>query len=241
MCYVNKSEDRKGKEKRESEHWKETGLPAIFEQLLECVECDWSRIKPAYWLSSCSDGFLLIHFNCWLPQQTWLGVWHLSSWGSLRTMVGAIGIFRGWAMRERKGRTPWPEHSCGSCLVGFLCAPILASHLCPSLPIECFRQCGSKHFIPNLFSWRMSLASSHKKVHKEILSFCWKKFWNKFSFPKLEIEPFLLLFYFLLHFLLLFPYTFVPPPHLLFFFFYPSIWLCKTCQESWRGSKLFWS
>lgn len=48
MCYVNKSEDRKGKEKRESEHWKETGLPAIFEQLLECVECDWSRIKPAY-------------------------------------------------------------------------------------------------------------------------------------------------------------------------------------------------
>lgn len=226
-------QERIGKEEHECEHWKKTGLAAVFEQLLECVECDRSRINPACWLSSCSYGFLkghLIDFKCWLSLQTWLGMRDVSWWGSLRTMVGAIGIFRGWAVHERKGCTHWPEHSCGSCSVGLLCAPFPATQLCPSLPIECFRQNGSKHFISNLFSRPTRLASSHEKVHKKILSFCWKKFWNKFLFSELEIEPFLLLFHFLIHLLPLLSFTpfffsyflsFVPPPHLSCFFFSP--------------------
>lgn len=57
MCYINKSKKRKGEERRgkgkegkgkcESEHHKETGLPAVLEQLFKFMKHDWSHVNPA--------------------------------------------------------------------------------------------------------------------------------------------------------------------------------------------------
>lgn len=105
--------------------------------------------------------------------------------------------------------------------------------------IECFRQSWSKHFIQNLVSWQPSLAASQEKVHKKILSFCWKKLGNTFSFSKLEVVPFchpvwggpfLLLFPFLLPPLPIFPSTSALPPHL-FFFLFPLLGCIKIARK----------
>lgn len=48
MCYINKREERKGKEEHESEQRKEPGLPALFKQLLERTKRGWSCINPAW-------------------------------------------------------------------------------------------------------------------------------------------------------------------------------------------------
>lgn len=108
--------------------------------------------------------------------------------------------------------------------------------------IECFRQSRSKHFIQNLFSWQPSLAASQEKVHKKILSFCWKKLGNTFSFSQLEVVPFCHpawgdLFY------CFFPSCFLPSPffrppllsHPISFFPFSPTWLYKNCQEG-RGN-----
>lgn len=130
-----------------------------------------------------------------------------------------------------------------ACFVCCSAAAGLSPQLFPSPLIECFRQSWSKHFIQNLFSWQPSLAASQKKVHKKILSFCWKKLWNTFSFSKLEVVPFCHpargdLFYCFFLFCFTFSPFFLPPLlslPLYFFFCFSPTWLCKNCQEG-RGN-----